>query len=165
VRELVATTPEAHLGLWRYLLSLDLMTSVVLREAPDHDPIAHAVRAIDAVGRRIHPHGLWLRLVDARAALAARAYSAPLDVVLELEDGYCPWNAGRLRLTPESCEPTDADPDLSLGTEALAAAYLGSTPLTALAAAGRVRELTPGALRAASVAFGGFAEPYCPDHF
>ncbi len=165
VRELVAATTEAALGLWRYLLSIDLMTTVVWSEAPDHDPIAYALHSSDAVRRTMGLHGLWVRLVDARAALAAREYSAPLDVVLEIEDTYCPWNSGRLRLTAEGCEPTDAEPDLALGAEALGAAYLGATPLTALAGAGRVRELTSGALSTATAAFGGFPEPYCPDHF
>ena len=165
VRELLAATPEAHLGLWRYLLSIDLTRTVSWPRAPDHDPIAHALRNSDAVARRIEPHGLWVRVVDAAAALAARAYSAPLDVVLEIEDAFCPWNTGRYRLTNDGCELTDGDPDLALDAEALGAAYLGGTPLLALGAAGRVRELAPGTLAAASTAFGGFAEPYCPDLF
>jgi predicted acetyltransferase len=165
VRELIASTPEAHLGLWRFLLSIDLMRTVSFPRAPDHEPLTYALRSTDVLTRRFHAHGLWVRLVDARAALAARAYSAPLDVVLEIEDAFCPWNAGRLRLTGGGCEPTEDAPDLVVGAEALASAYLGSTPLTALAGAGRVRELTPGSLHAASAAFGGFPEPYCPDHF
>ena len=165
VREIVAATPEAQLGLWRYLLSIDLMRAVSWPQAPDHDPIVHALRSTDAVRRTLHAHGLWLRLVDAPAALAARDYSAPLDVVLELEDDFCAWNAGRYSLTNDGCEPTGREPDLVLAAEALGAAYLGATPLTALAGAGRVRERTPGALRAATAAFGGFAEPYCPEHF
>jgi len=165
VRELLAATPEAHLGLWIYLLSIDLMRTISWPRAPDHEPIAVALRDADALARRIASHGLWVRILDVPAALTARAYSAPLDVVLELEDAFCSWNAGRYRLTQNGCERTEAEPDLALDAEALGAAYLGATPLLALGAAGRVRELTPGALAAASAAFGGFPEPYCADLF
>jgi hypothetical protein len=41
----------------------------------------------------------------------------------------------------------------------LGAAYLGGTSLCALGAAGRVRELTPGALAPAAAAFGWHRQP------
>jgi predicted acetyltransferase len=166
VRELVAATPEAHLGLWSFLLSIDLMRTLTWSAAPDHDPIAYALRSVDPLARKLHSHGLWVRLVDVGSALSARAYSAPLDLVLELEDAFCPWNAGRWHIAPDgTCERTDRAPDLALDAEALGSVYLGSTPLDALAATGGVRELTPGALVAASAGFRGFPEPYCPELF
>ncbi|HZE40764.1 MAG TPA: sterol carrier protein domain-containing protein, partial [Stackebrandtia sp.] len=45
---------------------------------------------------------------------------------------------------------------------ALGAAYLGGTTLASLAAAGRVEELSPGALARASVAWRGEREPFYP---
>ena len=169
VRELMAATPEARAGLWRYLLGLDLMRSLTWWLAPDQDPLPHLLRNADAVSTRIGSHGLWVRLVDAPAALTARAYSAPFSLVLEIGDPLCPWNAGRFRLEAEdggaTCEPTGDAPDLTLEIEALGAAYLGGTPLDALAGAGRVQERTPGALRTASAAFRGFPEPWCPEIF
>ncbi len=42
--------------------------------------------------------GLWLRLVDLPAALAARCYASADSLVLEVTDDFCPWNAGRWRL-------------------------------------------------------------------
>lgn len=47
----------------------------------------------------------------------------------------------------------------------LGAAYLGGVSLTALARAGRVRELRQGALREAAVAFGGDLAPWLPHGF
>ena len=70
------------------------------------------------------------------------------DVVLEVADAFCPWNAGRYRLAGGGCERTDAEPDLALDAAALGAAYLGGTTLGELAGAGRVAELRPGALAA-----------------
>ena len=57
---------------------------------------------------------LWVRLVDVAAALAARTYAGDPDVVLEVADTFCPWNAGRYRLAGGACERTEAEPDLAL---------------------------------------------------
>jgi predicted acetyltransferase len=164
VRELVAETPEARAGLWRLLLGLDLVRTLQWRLAPDHDPLAHVVTGNDAIDRRAGD-GLFVRLLDVEAALSARAYAAPADVVLEVEDAFCPGSAGRFRLRDGSCERTDDRADLALGAEALGAIYLGGTPVTTLAAAGRVRELRPGALLEAATAFRSPVEPWCPEIF
>jgi predicted acetyltransferase len=114
---------------------------------------------------------LWVRLVDLPAALAARTYGAALDVVLEVEDAFCPWNAGRYRLAadgpgaPATCERTDAAADVALSATDLGAAYLGGKSLAARAAIGRVRELRPGTLDAAATAFRTARAPYCPEIF
>ncbi len=164
VRELVAETPEAHAGLWRFLLGLDLVRSLQWRLAPDHAPLLHLAAGNDAINRRAGD-GLFVRLLDVDAALSARAYATGVDLVLEVDDPYCPWNSGRHRLRDGRCEPTDDPADLALGAEALGAIYLGGTPLTALAGAGRVRELREGALAEATTAFRSAVEPWCPEIF
>jgi len=35
--------------------------------------------------------GLWVRLVDVGAALAARSYTPDGSVVVEVVDRFCPW--------------------------------------------------------------------------
>jgi hypothetical protein len=47
----------------------------------------------------------------------------------------------------------------------LSAADLGGTTLAALQAIGRVRELRPGAVEHASLAFGAAGELWCPEIF
>ena len=84
---------------------------------------------------------LWVRLVDLPEALAARTWSAPCDVVVEVADTYAPWNAGTWRVHADAAgaavaERTDADADLRLPVEALGSAYLGGGNLVALARAG-----------------------------
>jgi predicted acetyltransferase len=102
-------------------------------------------------------------------ALAERAYAAPFEVVLEVADEFCPWNAGRWALrwdgTAATCEPTSLPAGLALGAADLGAAYLGGTTLDSLARAGRVAEQRGGALAAASRAFRGDREPWCPEIF
>ena len=110
-----------------------------------------------------------MRLVDVDRALAARRYPAPIDLVFEVRDDFCPWNAGRWRLTGHPagghCARTDRDPDLIVDVEALAGAYLGGVSLATLQAAGRVRECSPGAVTLAATAFGWPVSPWCPIEF
>ena len=164
IRELVAATPAARALLWDFLLDQDLTRTVTWPLAPADEPLwlmltdPHAVRLVVAAS-------LWVRIVDLPAALSARGYAADPDVVLEVSDAFCPWNAGRYRLAGGGCEPTDAEPDLALDAAALGAAYLGGTLLADLAAAGRVTELRRGALARASAAFRADVVPWCPEIF
>ena len=109
---------------------------------------------------------MHVRLLDVPRALEARTYAVPVDLVLDLADPFAPWCAGRYRLTagPDgaSCVPTSDPADVALGASELGTVYLGGTTLTALADAGRVREVTPGAITAASRAFIGTRQPWCP---
>ena len=168
VRELVAATPAAAASLWGFMFELDLVRRVTWNLAPADEPLPHMLDNARAADARLGD-GLWVRLVDVRGALGRRSYSAPFEAVLEVADEVCPWNAGRHRVGWDGeraeCEPTGAKADLELSAAELGAAYLGGTTLATLAAAGRVRERTPGALRATSVAFRGVAEPWCPELF
>jgi predicted acetyltransferase len=167
-REVLATTPQAYAALWQYLLNIDLTGSVSADAAVD-DPIVHMVNdAID--GSRQVGDGLWVRIIDVDRALGQRAYTAPIDVVLAVEDSFCPWNAGRWRLVAEADGPatvtrSDAAPDLALGASELGAVFLGGPTVLELVSAQRVRELTPGKALAASRAFAGDHQPYCPEIF
>src|SRR5947208_3341669 len=60
--------------------------------------------------------GLWLRLVDVGAALEGRSYASDDEVVVELSDAICPWNAGRWRLgrdAARTAEPSALQLDVS----------------------------------------------------
>lgn len=166
VRELVAATPAA--ALWGFLLELDLVRRLCWEVAPADQPLPHMLDDARAVAARLGD-GVWLRLVDLPRALTERSYSAPFQAVLEVADEVCPWNSGRRRLGWDrrhaTCEPTGAEPDLELSAAELGAAYLGGTTLEEFARAGRVRACSARALHAASVAFRGAAEPWCPETF
>jgi len=168
VRELVAVTPEARAALWTFLLRIDLMRTLRWRLAQHEEPLPLMLADADALVVRTGL-GLWIRLVHLDAALAARTYAQPFELVLDVADSFLPGNAGRHRLafdgTAATCEPTRAEPDLALDAAALGAAYLGGTRLATLAAAGQVRELRDGALAVADAAFRGAVEPWCPEIF
>lgn len=169
VSELVSLTPQAHAALWRFLFELDLCGRARYHNTAADDPLQlmldnPRMAAFDV------SDGLYVRLVDVDRALTGRRYAAPLDMVLQVEDELCPWNAGRWRLRVDGSGAaevtrTDADADLACSTTALGSAYLGSMRISTLAAAGRMRELRPGAVRAATVAFTAEHEPHCLEMF
>ncbi|WP_030685002.1 GNAT family N-acetyltransferase [Streptomyces globisporus] len=168
VRQLMGLDPTAEAALWRFLCSVDLTSRVRFRSRPVDDGWQHLVSDV----RRCEPtlrDALHVRLVEVGAALEARTYQAPVDVVFEVADAFCPWNEGRWRLTGDTkgagCVRTSDPADLALSVRELGAAYLGGTSLVSLASAGRVRELREGALVEASVAFGSPVAPWLPHGF
>ncbi|MBV8932266.1 MAG: GNAT family N-acetyltransferase [Kutzneria sp.] len=169
VREIVATTAVAHAALWRYLLDVDLVGRVNCPGMAVDEPILHMLADPYHLSRDLRA-SLWVRIVDVNRALRLRGYSAPLDVVLAVEDEFCPWNAGRWRLVADTngvaeVKRTTAEPDLALTASELGAIYLGGTTVGMLADAHRIRELRPGAVLAASRAFAGDHQPHCPEVF
>ncbi|MFD9792198.1 GNAT family N-acetyltransferase [Streptomyces sp. NPDC059070] len=171
VDDLDADTPAGAAALWRYLAAIDL-TGRVRRwgGAPD-DPLLHFAADRDQVKVVQHYPALWLRLLDVRAALTARAWAAPVDLVVEVRDATVPANAGRFRLTvapgadTASYEPADAPADLALDVRDLAACYLGGTDPAVLVEAGLVTEHTPGAAGALAAALRTGRLPHTVDGF
>ncbi|KIZ16547.1 GNAT family N-acetyltransferase [Streptomyces natalensis] len=164
VVELAALSRQAYAALWRFLAGIDLATWIEYEGAVD-EPLPHLLADPRALHSTVVDR-LWVRPADVDRALMGRRYAVSLDLVLDVQDAFCPWNTGHHRLTADggkvSCEPTTAPADLRMAADALGAAFLGGTTLTALAAAGLVQELRPGALALASTAFRGEREPWYP---
>ncbi len=162
VMEHVAATPTAYAALWRFLLTMDLTRTTKHSYCSVDEPLLFMVDEPRRLGPRTGD-ALWIRVVDLPTALAARRYQSEVNVVLEVTDELVPANAGRWRLTGSplaaACKPTGDSPDIACDVRALGAAYLGGTPLTALADAGLVRERRPGVLSAATTAFGWHRSP------
>ncbi|MER6786230.1 GNAT family N-acetyltransferase [Streptomyces sp. NPDC000658] len=168
LQDLAGVDALSQAALWRFLFEIDLTASVKLRGRPVDEAWRHLVSDVRRCGLR-ERDSLYVRLVDVGAALGARTYQSPVDVVLDVEDAFCPWNAGRWRLSGDAkgavCAPTADSPDLALSVRELGAAYLGGVSLASLAEAGRVRELRQGALAEAAVAFGSVSAPWLPHGF
>ena len=155
-------------ALWKVLLSVDLVRTVQAPMASADDPLRHLLtdaRALDA--RPVD--ALWVRLVDVGRALSARRYPAPIDLVFEVRDPFCPWNDGRWHvwghpagalLRPHRPRPRP---------RARHRGAVGGLPgrgLAGHAAGGRPgHEVSPGAVTLASTAFGWPVTPWCPDEF
>jgi len=169
VWELIAADPAASAALWRDLLSRDLISAVTADLRPADDPLLYQLHDSRRARVRVVDN-LWVRIIDLPGALARRAYSSPVDVVLEVTDGLLPANAGRWRLRAggpggADCARTDEPADIALDVRELGAAYLGGTRLAALAAAGLVDELRPGAVDGLSTAMSWDPAPWCPRIF
>ncbi|HCT78083.1 MAG TPA: GNAT family N-acetyltransferase [Micromonosporaceae bacterium] len=156
VHHVVAANPAAYRELWRYLLDIDLTRSVSLHFAAIDEPLFDMVNEPRQLGATVGD-GLWLRIVDVPAALSARRYAAPIDLVLDISDDLFPQNTGRFRLTGLTggahCVLSTDPADLSLDVGTLGALYLGGGTAGALADAGRINELRPGAVAEAHAAF------------
>jgi predicted acetyltransferase len=171
-RDVVAVTPRAHRAVWRYLFDVDLVQTVKASHLAAPNPLQHLMAEPRALGWRV-ADGLWARLVDLPAALRARRYATADELVLDVSDEFCPWNAGRWRIHTEGApgaatavvEPTTDRADLHLDTTDLAAAYLGGPRLPDLAAVGRVEGRTPGAVDRAHALFSTGREPWCNTMF
>ncbi|MDI2033832.1 GNAT family N-acetyltransferase [Paenarthrobacter nitroguajacolicus] len=168
--DLVAATHVAYLDLWRFLGSIDLIDEVTWAEAPVDDPLAWALedpRCIEASDVR---DMLWLRILDTQAALEARSYPVSGRVVLEvtdrlgLADGT--WvlesDGGAAAVVNDG---TGLTPDLSMDAADLASIYLGAVSPVTLAAAGRIREHTPGSAFQAQQLFAVERSAHCLTHF
>ncbi|MEU3981297.1 GNAT family N-acetyltransferase [Streptomyces sp. NPDC026672] len=168
LNDMGAADPLAHAAVWRFLFGIDLTCVLDVRRRPVDEPWLYLVSDLRRCRVTVRD-ALYVRLVDVGAALAARTYQAPVDVVLAVEDVFCPWNSGRWRLSGDAsgavCERTGDPADLALSVRELGAAYLGGVPLAVLAGAGRVREARAGALAGASLAFGSAVAPWLPHGF
>lgn len=160
--ELEAADPAACALLWQSVLNRDLV-AVVRAYRPTDDPVM-ALLADQRQLRATWSDELWVRLIEVDRALTARAYSAPVDVVIEVEDDVCPWNAGRWRLTTDTtgaeCKPVEDQPDMTVPVNVLGSAYMGDGQLIQQLGAGLLREHAPGAVRALATAMSWSPKPW-----
>lgn len=166
VRELHAIDGEAFAALWRFLLDIDLAVTIEAGSRPSPDPLRHLL----ADPRRLMEKasdGVWVRLVDVPAALAARRYRVEGSLVIEVRDDFFEAG-GRYRLSggPDGavCERTDAAADVSFGVEHLGSVYYGAGSVTRLAWLGLVQG-DPAAVRRADDMFSWPITPANTLHF
>ena len=169
VLELQAVDADAEGAMWNYLFGIDLVGTITAADRPVDDPLRWRLPDPRRMRvRQLRDH-LWVRIVDVAAALGARTYGADDALVLELIDDFRPDSAGCWLLDGgahgATCTRTDRAADLSLSAADLGALYLGGVPVSTLSAAGRVQELTNGAVARADRMFLAHPSPWCTTHF
>lgn len=168
IQELMADTPDAYKALWEFCLGIDLLNTVEAHHRPVDDHILWLVADPKRV-KRMPNDALWLRIVDVPEALSRRRYANSGRIVIEITDTVCPWNRGRFELDGGHdgaiCKPTQASPDLSMTAADLGALYLGGTSARGLHGAGRVDELTSGAISLMQSMFATELPPWTPLDF
>ena len=139
-RELVGVDREARGHLLRFCRNHDSQVERVRLIGRADTRLFDRLPDPAAVETAVKP-GPMFRLVDVSAGLSSLSYPAGVagEVVIEVTDDHCEWNDGTVELRvgdgSATCEPTDADPDVSLDVGALSRLAVGSHP------AGRLVEL------------------------
>lgn len=166
VHDLFAVDTGAYVTLWRHLLDLDLAGSLVARHRPVEEPLRWLLHDTRALRTTRVADEQWVRLLDVRAALAARTYrDIDTSVVLSVEDAMFPANGAVFRLSPAGAQETTDRPDLSMDIAAMSALYLGGTSASSLVAAGRIACAAPGAAGRADVLLSVDPAPWCGSFF
>ncbi|MBV9660443.1 MAG: GNAT family N-acetyltransferase [Acidimicrobiales bacterium] len=165
VEEIAAADPETQAALWRFVLDIDLIGDVTVRRRPVDEPVRWRLTDPRQLQTSVVYDRLYLRIVDVAAALQSRGYRGASHVVLEVVPGEPATGAasdpsfGRwaLEAGPDGsrCGPAapGQSPDLRLDLASLGSLYLGGVRASTLAAAGRVEELSRGALETADHLF------------
>jgi predicted acetyltransferase len=153
VEYLSAATDDAYAALWKFLLKLDLTSTVVARLRPVEEPVQWMIanpRALRTTARRDH---LWVRILDVATTLTARRYSGADRVVLRVADalGYAngDWMLetapdGTATVARATSEPDRETAVVSLDVATLGTLLLGGAPVDSLAQSGALREERPG---------------------
>jgi predicted acetyltransferase len=164
VSEVVGTSPRAEVMVWRYLCEIDLVRRIEAPLLHASHPLFHMVQSPRRL-RLTVGDALWVRVVDAQAALAARAFPAEGAVTFRLDDPRCPWNEGVYRVAEGRAARVDAAPEMRLDAAALGSLYLGGVTARQLADAGAIDELLAGAVDRADALFRWPRAPWCPEIF
>jgi predicted acetyltransferase len=167
VEDLVAVDDTAERELWRYLVDVDLVTTITWNGSPT-SALRYALadgRAARQVARWDH---IWARILDVPACLTARSYTGTDRLVVEVVDPFLD-RGGRVALdaSPDgaSCAPTTEAADVILPIAVLGAAWLGGTDLRHLAAGGAVDEERAGAVDRLAALLRWHRDPWCVTDF
>lgn len=168
--ELVAAEPDVYAALWHYLLSIDLSRGVSFENGRPDEPLRWLLADPRALQVQALIDYLWLRVLDLPGALGARTYGATGELAFEVVEGFPRQKASTILLDTAdpalpTCRMTDREPDLRLDLSAFSTAYLGGVSFSALAGAGRVRELRQGSLARADAMFLVQPNPHCETMF
>jgi predicted acetyltransferase len=160
VEDFFAPTPEAYLGLLRFLLGLDLVDRVLFWMLPLDDPLHWLLLDRRAAKVTAVHDETWLRVIDVQKALAARRYVGDGAVTIAVNDPLLPNNSAGFTVTGDGAEPTDRRAQLDIGVQGLATVLLGGATWRSLALAGLVQADDQAALVAADLLFAGWQAPH-----
>lgn len=173
VVELVGVDDHAEHTLWSYIANIDLFPNVSMWTQPIDSMLPHLAGNQRAVVRKIND-GLMVRILDVCQALSARRYDADGALVLQVTQASAGSHsvAGTYQLRIEkdgsaSCEPSNANADIVLSTQALGALYLGHVDRGVLAAMKQQGMLSADhdAIDRLQRCFGWPVGPWCSEEF
>jgi predicted acetyltransferase len=168
VEELIAADPAAEHALWQFVAGVDWVRSVTANDRSVDERLGWWLDDARDMAQTSRSDFVWTRPLDTAEALAARSYSAPLDLVISVVDPL-ELSGGTFRLTANTesatCRPVSEPADITVPMFTLGAILFGGFSLRTLAAAGRADEHTPGAIARVDAAFRGPATPWSATWF
>ncbi len=169
VCDFIALDVDAHIGLWEFIRSHDLVSRVKMGPVAEDDPSPLLVQEAEKLGRRMG-EGIFLRVVDAERALGLRPYAAAGRLVVEIPlDPHCDWNEGCFEIEAGEGEQrvkrVGTVPDLSLPPRSLGSLLAGHSSASQLARAGLLDARDDQVLKIADRMFATAYRPFCPDNF
>lgn len=165
VSEMVAADDVAGRELWRFLLDIDWIDRILMMDNAVDDPIFQLVDHPNKLRARVFD-GLWLRVVDVQAALAARSYATDGRVTLEVTaDPTFPDNVGTWTVEGGSVRRSSRRPDVRLDVQALGSLLLGGFSFAQFARSELLEESARGGLARADALFRVERAPFCPEVF
>ncbi|MGE5672952.1 MAG: enhanced intracellular survival protein Eis [Mycobacterium leprae] len=152
IRELVALTQAAEVGLWGYIANHDSQVKLVTTRTQRDYPLWHLLEHTYDVKSTLSS-GWQLRLVDLKQAFEVRRWPADLrgSLTITVTDEQAAWNHGTWRFTFEAGHAslervTVAASDLSTNVQTLAQLYAGFVKPVAAVSTGRLSAANPEAL-------------------
>lgn len=168
IRDLCSVDANAYLALFGHLASIDLVEKVKWDMAPVHDPVEWSLEDRRCYRVTERTDLIWCRILDPIRVLSARAYpGVTSELVMKIEDPM-EFAAGTFRLSVDdgvaTVTETDAEPDITLGANALASMFLGGIDAKTLEACQRLSGSQEGINRAQQL-FLSLGEPYANTYF
>ena len=170
VTYLVAATDDAYSALWRFLLEIDLISTVKATLRPVEEPVQWQISDARAAVKSNETDHLWLRILDVKSTLEARRYSSEGVFVLEIGDELGIAHGVYLltilqggRAEVEKLDDAGGYADnsrLRMSIAELGAIFLGGVAVSTLVRAGRIDELQPGSAAAADASFRSGVTPW-----
>jgi len=169
VQDIAWLNLDAYTGLWECLREHDMVREVRMRwMAGEDDPMPLMLsepRALNTTSI----DGTWMRVVDAREALAARPYAGAGRLRIGIRDDLCPWNHATWELETDGPSSTvrsaTGTPDISMPIASLATLLTGHRNSSTLARAGRIDPAPAAVLHEADRIFATDYAPYTPNMF
>ena len=162
---------NGYRGLWEFVRGHDLVGRVSAALMPEDDPAPSLLLEPRVLNRRTSD-GIWLRVVDAAAALAARGYDVAGEATLAIaEDPQCPWNVGSYQLATDGVQAeatrraAGEAAEIDVTPAALASLLAGHAPLSQLVRVGRASVRDEKRLPALDALFSTRYRPHCMNGF
>jgi predicted acetyltransferase len=162
------TNDAASFELWTYILGIDLVREVKAFSRPTDEPLRWVLDEPRAVRSTSVRDMYWLRPLDIARVLGSRTYSTETELRLHVDDPLLGLGGTfALKGGPDGaeCARTEGAADLRLGVSELGSIALGGTTPTELFRAGRIEEVTPGAVARAEMGFLTSPRPWGDTYF